>query len=172
VLLLFPAILYFLGLPSQTITGKDISGGIEVDLGQESKGVDYEVSFQQLEIASMTPEARDYYTGKVVRLFGVYTGEDESRFTLTKPAMTCCYADMRQLKAVIVVNYKNVPSPKDRLVPSTHNGKWVQVTGMVQFAKRETGEYVTTLVVVPEKPEDLATQVKKLSGPPPNAFTS
>jgi hypothetical protein len=171
VLLLLPILLYTLGLPNFAISAGDISAGVEVDFSQESRRAG-NVSFQQLEIASGNVADREYYRGMVVTLTGVYSGGSPDRFTLIKPVMTCCYADVRHLRAVVAINYKNIPSRRDRLVRATHNGEWVRVTGTVQFVQLDNGEYVTTLVVTPETPEDLHTLIKQLTGPPPDAFTS
>jgi hypothetical protein len=174
ILLMLPVVLFFLDLPNKAmIQAKDISE--EFKLGEnsiESTGSDFNVTFLMLERASLSQESRDFYTGKTVRLEGVFAGQDESKFTLTRPTMNCCAADAITLKAVILVDYRdNKDGP--RLDPSKLSGtKWVRVTGTVQFLQRDgTGPFTTALIVQPTPEFPISKAVELMDKPPANQFT-
>ncbi len=64
-----------------------------------------------------------------MKIIGQYVGDTDSRFTLVRYAIRCCTADAVQVDAVIMPD-PNAPS-KEKLDPES--GKWVEVTGRVEF---------------------------------------
>jgi hypothetical protein len=146
VILLLPIVLYFLNLPSQGLSqfhGKSLDAGavaLESD-GGKSKG-QLNVAFLELERASYNPSTRDYYTGYDVKMKGQFQPSPVSakRFTLFRDKMNCCAGDAIRLNMVI-------DSPTELDVGALQ-GRWVEVTGQVTFAKRPgREEYVPALIL-------------------------
>jgi hypothetical protein len=165
VVLLLPVVLYFM-LPPEGLSGSD--SGIGVDKVGEAKnvadkGVDFQVGFQELERASLTEGSRAEYEGKTVRLVGKYVGDSERSFTLVRYKMNCCAADAMPLNSVIMIDPQN---KKDKIPYSQLRGKWVQVTGRVQFLERkDTQTFVTALVLHPTTEQPLSDLVKVVPAP-------
>ncbi len=125
-----------------------------------------EMTFKQLEEASLTKEQRDVYTGMSVRVTGQYSGDSDRYFSLSRFKINCCGADAIQLKAMIVVDYsQNKEGP--RLDPQQMRGTWVRVSGMIKFKDRGNGAFVPMIVVTPtrEEKESLAELVKRIEAP-------
>ena len=146
--LLLPVAIYFV-VPLEALSS---TGGkaIDVDASRLAGGVQVakdvsDISFQQLELASLYPENRAYYEKRTVRLVGQYVPKDARMFTLRRFKISCCAADAVPLNAVIVVD----PNSKATLDESRLQGKWVQVTGVVQFLPRADGGVATALVLTP-----------------------
>jgi hypothetical protein len=178
VVLLLPVVLFFLGLPDAAISTQavDESGnvdasGVKATAGKDGK-IYTNITFSQLETAAMSPEARNHYTGKMVQLMGVFTGNDDSRFTLTRPKISCCAADAVPLRAVILVDYSAFKDQKyQALDPARLQNRWVQVTGQVQFLNRRgTNEYLTALIVTPTPEQPVSELVQQMARPPANPY--
>jgi hypothetical protein len=159
VLLLLPVVLFFLNLnPLLSATGANVdwskirSDGTVVDRG----GGVIDVGFQELEEAARSADRRAYYQGKTARLTGQYAGDSDSRFALIRFKINCCAADAVPLKSVIMLDPKVTLDPKGERLPYKQlRGKWVEVTGLIQFLQQEgTNDYVTALILRPttEKP--------------------
>ena len=129
------------------------------------KGEDLSITFMQLQMASLYPENRAFYEGKTVKLVGQYVGDTDSRFTLVRYAVRCCAADAVPVNAVIMLD-PNAAS-KEKLDPEKLRGKWVEVTGRVEFVKRagKADEYVTALLITPTKDRPLKDMVKEVPAP-------
>ena len=131
------------------------------------KGDYDEISFKRLEDASLTREQREAFTGMAVWVTGQFSGDSDRYFSLSRFKINCCGADAIQLKAMIVIDYsQNKDGP--RLDPQKLRGKWVRVSGMVQFKDRGNGAFVPMIVVTPtrEAKESLAELVKRIEAPP------
>lgn len=154
IVLLLPIVLFFLNVPNEvfsSVKAVDLSQFGEVGAVAE-KGVDFNVGFLQLEMASMTQESRNHYEGKTVRLIGKYVGEDEKRFSLIRFKINCCAADAVPLNAVMMVD----PNSPEKLAWKKYRNAWVQVTGRVHFLKRKDNEqYMTALILYPDSEHKL-----------------
>lgn len=150
VVLAFPLVLFFLGLPNEAFMrnykerklGKDVEIGAIGDVQATGKNVP--MDFNQLASATLDPGKRMALEGSETSIVGQFKPIGEKEFTLFRMKMTCCAADMIPLKARIVPDF--VPynvKPYD----------WVRVTGILQF------------VEVPGKSEYLPVlRVKNASG--------
>jgi len=161
IVLLLPIVLFFLNVPNEVfsnVKGVDLSQFSEVASVAE-KGIDFNVGFLQLEMASMTQESRNNYEGKTVRLIGKYVGEEEKRFSLIRFKINCCAADAVPLNAVMMVD----PNSTEKLSWKKYANKWVQVTGRVHFLKRKDNEqYMTALVLYPDVEHKLNDDLVKV----------
>ena len=161
IVLLLPIVLFFLNVPNEVfsnVKGVDLSQFGEVGSVAE-KGIDFNVGFLQLEMASMTQESRNHYEGKTVRLIGKYVGEEEKRFSLIRFKINCCAADAVPLNAVMMVD----PNSPEKLAWKKYANKWVQVTGRVHFLKRKDNEqYMTALVLFPDTEHKLNDDMVKV----------
>ena len=161
IVLLLPIVLFFLNVPNEVfsnVKGVDLSQFGEVGSVAE-KGIDFNVGFLQLEMASMTQESRNHYEGKTVRLIGKYVGEEEKRFSLIRFKINCCAADAVPLNAVMMVD----PNSPEKLAWKKYANKWVQVTGRVHFLKRKDNEqYMTALVLYPDTEHKLNDDLVKV----------
>jgi uncharacterized membrane protein YcgQ (UPF0703/DUF1980 family) len=167
VVLLLPVALYFLlspeGMSTQGALDADEVGGQKEVTAQD---VDYSVTFLMLERAALTPEGRKAYEGKTVSLIGRFVGDNDRRFTLSKWTMICCLADARPLNAVILVDKDS----RGRLDINHLRNQWVRVAGQVQFLPRkDTGAYVTAVVLYPT-PEKPLTELVQVVPAPANPF--
>ena len=142
--LLLPVAIYFV-VPLEALSS---TGGSAIDVdpppspgGKMDKKVDDSITFQQLELAALYPENRSLYEGKTVRIVGQCVPKDDRTFTLRRYKISCCAADAVPLNAVIVVD----PDSKEGIdVRTALRGKWVEVTGRVQFIKRPGGADTTS----------------------------
>jgi len=147
--LLLPVAIYFV-VPLEALSSTG-SKAIDVDAsdvagGKAMKKDISNISFQQLQLAALYPENRAMYEGETVRLIGQYVPKSPRMFTLQRLKISCCVADAVPLDAVIMVD----PAVKETLDGGRLQGKWVQVTGRVQFLKRaDSDAYATTLVLTP-----------------------
>jgi hypothetical protein len=152
-LLLLPVVLFILGLPAvggmNTSNVKDMSGGVDDVRKAGEKGNNFTIGFGTLEIASRNPATRDAIAGTTVQLKGQYKGDNPERFTLVRYKINCCAADAIPLKAVIMVDPEK--SGKFRVDPAKYNGKWVQVTGQLQFSTRGKNEIVPVILLESEE---------------------
>jgi uncharacterized membrane protein YcgQ (UPF0703/DUF1980 family) len=125
-----------------------------------------EVSFKDLEQATLTPEQRKVWTGRAVQVIGKFEGDNDRYFRMTRFKVNCCSADAIPLNAIIVVDYsENRDGP--RLDTKPLSGQWVRVKGTVQFKESKKGTFDTMIVVTPthEEGQSLAELVKKIPQP-------
>ncbi len=127
-----------------------------------------DVRFSELEQAAFTAARRQYFSGKVVTIVGMFVASnDSSRFGLVRFKMNCCAADALPLNAVI----KIAPNwTGERLDVQARRKKWVKVTGRIFFSpgERNPGEMVPTLILFPSKdtkPDDLVEIVDRPANP-------
>jgi uncharacterized membrane protein YraQ (UPF0718 family) len=121
-----------------------------------------EITFLQLENASLTPEQRHFYEGRRVRLVGRFV-QTMTGFTLIRYKINCCAADATPLRAYIFVH------PDQALPVKDLRDKWVRVTARVQFFQAPSGAYHTALIVTPTEREPLAKLIEVVP-PDPNPF--
>lgn len=147
--LLIPVAIYFV-VPLEALSSTG-SKAIDVDAsgvsgGKAMKKEISDIGFQQLQLAALYPDNRAMYEGETVRLIGQYVPKNPRMFTLQRLKISCCVADAVPLDAVILVD----PASKETLDGGKLQGRWVQVTGRVQFLKRaDSDAYATTLVLTP-----------------------
>jgi hypothetical protein len=165
--LLLPIVLYFLGLPDSgfAVGQQDIdpsqfgpeSG--ERSRGFKDKGFGGELSFRELEGAAFSPERRSLYEGRTYKLKGQFAPSgNDTMFTLVRFKINCCAADAVPVPAIIMID----PASKERLDVASYQGKWVEVTGQVQFRTRKLGgreEWVTVVMVRPDDEHPLNSLV-------------
>jgi hypothetical protein len=166
VILLLPVVLYFLNMPDRDFRAQPGTWfgdeRVEAPKAVTSTGVDFNVGFVQLEQAALSPEGRDHYEGKTVRLSGQFFPIDPKRCQLVRYKISCCAADAVPLGAVIMVD----PDSPDRFDSDRLRGNWVQVTGRVHFFPRAgTSEYKTAVILYPTSEKPLDELVKILPVP-------
>ncbi|HZT82143.1 MAG TPA: hypothetical protein VFA26_18090 [Gemmataceae bacterium] len=161
VVLLLAPVLYFLDMPNKTFSSaagiNDVStgGGLVADRG-EATGL----RFSELERAAYSPDLRSAFEGKTGTLKGQFVSSGgDNMFTLVRYKMNCCIADAIPLNAVILIDDskmpRDAPAAEKHVNPSALQGKWVRVTGQIQFRKRRDKDvYVPVLLIqpTPEKP--------------------
>ena len=129
VVLAFPLLLFFLGLPNESFmkSYKLRKLGSDSELGNilavESTGNRVPIDFDQLAYASMDPAKRAALEGNETSIIGQFKPISDREFTLFKLKMNCCAADIIPLKARIIANSVPYVQPFD----------WIQVTGVIQF---------------------------------------
>ncbi|MCZ2344453.1 MAG: hypothetical protein LC104_22055 [Bacteroidales bacterium] len=132
VVLAFPLVLFFLGLPNESFIrnfklhklGGDTHLG---DIGDvQATGSTIPMDFNQLALVAMDPGKRTYLTGNATSIVGQFKPVADREFTLFKMKMTCCAADEIPLKARIIADF--VPS-------NVKPFDWIKVTGIMQFAE-------------------------------------
>jgi hypothetical protein len=165
--LLLPIVLYFLGLPDNgfavgeqkiNLDPTQLSGG-GAEQNPADKGFGGELSFRELEGAAYSPERRSLYEGRTYKLKGQFSPSgNDTMFTLVRFKINCCAADAVPVPAVIMVD----PNSKEKLDVAAYQGKWVEVTGQVQFRTRKVGgreEWVTVVFVHPDEKHPLSSLV-------------
>jgi uncharacterized membrane protein YcgQ (UPF0703/DUF1980 family) len=175
--LLLPVAIYFV-VPLEALSSTG-SKALDVDASSVSGGGTMKkeissITFQQLQLAALYPENRAMYEGETVRLVGQYVPKSPRMFTLQRLKISCCVADAVPLDAVILID----PDSKESLDENKLTGKWVQVTGRVQFLKRAdaSGAYATTLVLTPTDDwpltpnKDHSDALVKEVGPPADPY--
>ena len=173
-LLLVPVILFFgLDLPRDgfSVIEKADAAGLAAGGQVADKGDLGELSFTELAGAVNNPDRRDYYEGKTVRLKGQFRGSNNDHiFQLVRFKMACCAADAVPLDAYIMID----PEYKEPIDSAALQGKWVEVTGQVQFrAKERNGQQETVAVIFirPDKDHPFDKVVRVLpKGEQPSPF--
>jgi uncharacterized membrane protein YcgQ (UPF0703/DUF1980 family) len=172
VVLFIPIVLYFL-LPAEGFSGEGNAVSAD-DIGKVSQvaakgdGNITEIGFLQLESAARSPETRNYYEGRTVQLTGMFVGDSDRFFTLTRYKMNCCAADALPLNAVIMVDEQS----KEKIPYKQLRKKWVRVTGRVQFLSRKgQGGFLPALIVYPTAEEPLSKLVEEIE-PDPNPYAN
>lgn len=158
VVLLFPIVIYLMGLPDGSFSAKYLGdrvkdNAVNPDLAEVASTGNAEVSFETLATAAYSPENRDLFTGKTVTLNGQYKPLSDTQFTLFFFKMTCCTADQVPLKATCVVKDKSElqrvvtvnGKPEVQPIP---NGQKVSVTGRIQFTQDANSQEWLTVIRV------------------------
>jgi hypothetical protein len=167
--LLLPVVLFCLDLPNEGFSSTFDKSQVPIDADTmpevPDKGVPIvELDFKELQSAAYNPEQRQGYEGRTIQIRGQLSPSgNDSRFKLVRFKINCCAADAIPLNAVILID----PASKERLQTAEMQGKWVLVTGQIQFLKRsDRDEYVTVIFVRPTKEHPLSELVKVV--PPDN----
>ncbi len=160
VVLLFPIVIYLMGLPDGTFSAeyqaKRVKDNEVGELGDVAdKKSTGEVSFETLAAAAYSPDNRDIFTGQTVTLSAQYKKLAETQFTLFFFKQTCCAADQVPLKATCVVKPEDksllqevVTEGGKQTQRPLQDGQKVSVTGKIQFTQDPTsGEWLTVLRV-------------------------
>ena len=92
--------------------------------------------FQELNLAAPNPAKRAYFEGKLGTLDGLFNPITDRQFSLMRWKMTCCGADAVPLKVRIIS-----PESLEKFEPR----KGVKVTGVVEFRKLDSGEYIPVM---------------------------
>jgi len=170
VFLLFPVLLFFLGMPraewaQARVADADVQAEVKAK-DMASRG-EITVTFKQLEYAPYTSDGRQFYEGKIVHLKGEYVPRDDTTFSLMRYKMSCCAADAVPLKAIIVVDPKS-----GKKLPGALARKWVEVTGQMQFVPEspERPDSWLTLIVLRPSDEHPLDEFIKVVPPDPNYY--
>jgi hypothetical protein len=115
------------------------------------------LGFKELDRGSYSPDARNFYDGRTVRLKGQFAaGQDKRSFSLVRLKIQCCAADAIPLNVVIRLD----PQAQGDLQSFGAN-TWVEVTGRVEYLKKkDKDEYVAVLNVaqpadvIPTQPDN------------------
>jgi hypothetical protein len=159
IVLLLPVVLFFLGLPDQGKAGADARDAINANLNvqnvaDQAYGKVFDVDFPELQRAPVTESSRKFYEGKTIRITGEYLpGGNDRMFTLVRYRQNCCARDAIPLKAGIVIDPKTgVTLPQEAL-----RGRWVQVTGQLQFQPNpaQPDAWLTVIVLRPDEDHPL-----------------
>ena len=152
VVLAFPIVLFLMGLPNKGI-GQDAK---EAKLGKEGKigllgnaaerGGEATYDFQSLSMAAASEDKRHALEGTPAKIKGQlrYIDGSPDEFGLFYMKITCCATDMVPLKARIKVDRASLA---DALKTKYKHHAWVEISGTIQFAKMENGEYLAVLRV-------------------------
>lgn len=133
VVLLFPVVLFFLGLPNQGYSDERIKliAGNDAAIGaagladvQAKDGVVFD--FAELGAAAYDPDKRESLAGRTATVKGRFKRISDKEFTLIHLKMTCCAADIVPLKARIVT---------DAALQGFRDMDWVEVSGRLQFVE-------------------------------------
>jgi hypothetical protein len=155
VILLIPVVLYFLDLPNKSMARADIRDAQVYDVQAHFTGTGEKpiaVEFKELQNVSLQ---RDYYAGKIIRVKAEYLPGNKDMFSLVRYRMNCCARDAVPLKAVILVDWKTPGSvlPEQEMRKYTLEGKWLEVTGQLQFKENpaQPGSWLTIIVLRPDE---------------------
>lgn len=151
VVLLFPLLLFVMGLPNEGFSkewidrrlGKDENIGTLGDV-KVKDGAAVVFDFNELSLSAHDPARRAAFEGRPAKIKGQFRKIGDREFTLFRMKMTCCAADTIPLKARIVTTF--VPYAfKDH--------DWVEVSGVVQFVEipGSAGQFLPVLRVSDEK---------------------
>ncbi len=126
-----------------------------------------EIRFTQLESAALSPDLREFYQGKRVSIIGRFRGQTEESFLLTRYRINCCAADAQPLKVVFYV----APEAKQTIPLAKYEGKWVRVTGQVQFLELPPGSktFHPAMRIMPTEREPLSKLIEEVP-PPANIY--
>ncbi len=144
VVLMFPLVLFFLGLPNQGFSSERIGNMVtthDLDVSSlkniEGRG-DVSLTFNDISEAMRSPDRMEALTGTRATVHGMLKPETERQFTLYTTKMTCCAADMVPLKAKIVV--QNDDSGGSLAASGYKPSEWLKVQGVLQFVKLPNSE--------------------------------
>ncbi len=156
VVLAFPIVLFLMGLPNKTFSkeyiegklGKDGAIGALADVAERGGEATYD--FSSLAVASANEDKRRSLEGTPAKITGQlrHIPGSPDEFGLFYLKTTCCATDAVPLKARIKVERPSLADAFKKKFPAdAKDHHWVQVSGTIQFAKLENGEYITVLRV-------------------------
>lgn len=156
IVLAFPIVLFLMGLPNKTFS-KDY---IDAKLGQDGalasmsnvaeRGGEATYDFGSLAVASANEDRRRSLEGTPAKIKGQlrHIPGSPDEFGLFYLKITCCQTDAVPLKARIKVDRTSLADSFKKQFPAdAKDHQWVEVSGVIQFAKMENGEYITVLRV-------------------------
>lgn len=140
VVLIFPLILFFLGLPNQSFSKDRLAKMLDKNLVVDEASLqdvqvrnDISASFEDIANAMRSNELMEAMTGNMVTVRGQLQMTNDRQFTLFTTKMTCCASDTVPLKAKIIVrNDEAGGSLKSR---NYRDFQWLEVKGVIQFIK-------------------------------------
>ncbi|MBA4068083.1 MAG: hypothetical protein C0501_31150 [Isosphaera sp.] len=146
--LVFPVLLFFLGLPDKTFSQEAQLNmvGKETEVGGlravAAKGGNV-FRFNDLNDAAFDPAKRESLEGQSATLEGRFKRLADKQFTLFRLKMTCCASDTVPLKARVIV---------PQALTGFKDFDWVRVQGRIQFAAVPGGRpgaetYIPVIVV-------------------------
>ena len=152
VVLAFPIVLFMMGLPNKTFSAEYTNAklGNEGEIGAignvAERGGEATYDFQSLSIAAASEDKRKALEGTPAKIKGQlrFMPSSPDEFGLFYMKITCCATDAVPLKARIKTDR---PSLADAFKKNFKSHDWVEVSGTIQFAKLESGEYLTVLRV-------------------------
>jgi uncharacterized repeat protein (TIGR03943 family) len=133
VVLAFPLMLFFLGLPNEGFSKEWIDRKLGKDQQVEAadvaaKGGDViPFEFHDLNALTLDADKRAAFEGRTVRVKGQLRKVTDTQFTLFKLKMNCCAADTIPLKAVI----------KTSFATTFNDHQWVSAEGVLQFVESQ-----------------------------------
>jgi len=120
------------------------------------------LGFSELERAAFDPMRRKRYEGKLATLEGMLVARsDFQQFNIVRYRMNCCAADALPINAAVLVD----PAwTGEKLDVRKRHQKWVRVTGRIYFFPKPNsgGEYLSALIVVPDKSKEEENSPNKL----------
>jgi len=154
VVLAFPLVLFMMGLPNKGLS----KGYLEAKLGKDGalselkdvaeRGGEATYDFSSLNIASADEDKRRALEGTPAKIKGQlrHIAGSPDEFSLFYMKMNCCGPDAVALKARIKVARPSLADSFKKAFPAdAKDHQWVEVSGIIQFAKTEKGEYITVL---------------------------
>jgi uncharacterized membrane protein YcgQ (UPF0703/DUF1980 family) len=129
----------------------------------ERKGGDVIRDPRDLGRAAATESTRKQFEGRTAQIVGQVTNAETRRFGLVRYKISCCAADAVPLKMVVSIP-PTTPEGKTFDAKAKVAGKWVEVTGVIQFRKLQGSDEYVTVLEVP------ALDVRVLAEPPPEVF--
>jgi hypothetical protein len=143
VVMMFPLVLFFLGLPNTSFSNERIQQllGPEAELGsfKEVAARDGEsMSFNDIADAMRDPNLMEARNGRLAVVKGKLKKMNDREFTLYTEKMTCCMADMVPLKARIIVQSDEQGS--SLMSKGLKDSEWLEVKGVLQFVKLPNSE--------------------------------
>jgi hypothetical protein len=155
--------------PLDTLVTRKFEEALYGDL--DADATPNKMTFQSLSLAATSEENRKLLNGRMVKVSGQFSGNNDRNFTLYRYQLKCCAADALQLTAALVVDYSGytpdmTTDQKVHLNPAQYRGKWVEVTGRIKFLQQPNGQWASAIIVRPTKQKPLAQVVEKLSADP------
>jgi hypothetical protein len=143
VVMMFPLVLFFLGLPNTGFSNERIKTllGDDAELGQvkEVAAISGEaMSFNDIADALRDPNLLETRNGRRASVKGQLRKVNDREFTLYTMKRTCCTADAVPLKARIIV--QSDAQGSSLMSMGLKDADWLDVTGVLQFVKLPNSE--------------------------------
>jgi hypothetical protein len=166
VILMFPLILFAMGLPNQGFSAERIAKmlgpAVALNLNDIQTVAEKEtlipVSFEDVANALRTPIMQETLSGQRTELRGQLQKISDREFTLYTIKMTCCSSDSVPLKARIIISAGEFGGSLGAL--GFKDGDWLLVRGVLQFVVVEGRK--EPLPVVRTKLSDITTTTPDL----------
>ena len=159
--LAIPVFLYFLGLPREGLSDRQVRDSISSSLQNDPRreGLSilaggsamtpvlrkpfpqrFQLKFKELTEAAAIPARHGIYDGDIGIIRGQYVPlrTSDREFTLLRVDMTCCVADQIYLETRIIA-----PDPIQGIQPY----QWVRLEGLISFQKNEKGKWIPVITL-------------------------